>query len=309
MIETYEIRLFSKYLSLVSDSTPSHRKFPTIAVTVRGAVGDPQFIRIGELHRKLRQSNLGLAFGSWTISRRYSEEELARAELFCLNVLMTEVAAEEYGTEYRDVGSCEFDGKVLQHFGGTDFRVVRAKVRCRLGSSQVGSLRLPIRKFKRNRDVYRIWGGELVVSERLASLASNGQFSGSALLPISDISEVERGVNEGKAPRRNLSQLILQSKPLEVAAHSRFGETPFDTESGGYHRCGAGVIAGLRPISPLSIVGSSWDGSDLCRTAVYVSARVGLFRPYQLLVVSKRFFAAVREHGMTGFQFEVIELA
>jgi len=301
MIETYDIQLFSKYLSLVSDAAPPHGKFPIVGVTVRGVVGDPQFNRIGELDRKLRLSNAGVAFGGWTISRRYSEAELAHVELFFLNAPMTEVAAEEYGTEYRDVGSCEFDGKVLQHFGGTDFRVVPGKVRCGLASNQVGSLRVPFGEFKRSRDLYRIWGGELVVSERLANLINNGQFSGSALLPITNI-------NQAKAPMRNLSQLVLQSKPLEVAEHSRFGETPFDTESGGYHRCAAGLIAGLRPISPLSIIRSSWDGSDLCRTAVYVGARRGLFRPYQLLVVSKKFLMALRNHAMRGFQFEAIEI-
>lgn len=305
MIEKYEIQLFSKYLSLVSDATPPHGKFPTVGVTVHGVVGDPQFDRIAELDRKLRQSNLGFGFGGWTISRQYSEEEFARAELFFLNIPMTEVAAEEYGTEYRDVGSCEFDGKVLQHVGGTDFRVVPEKVRCGLGSRQVGSLRLPFRKLKPNRDIYRIWGGELIASERLTNLIIKGQFSGSALVPICDTN----GNDQGKATNRNFSQLILESEPLKVAANTRFGETPFDTESGGYHRCGAGVIAGLRPISPVAIMRSTWDGSDLCRTAVYVSARGGLFRPYQLLVVSKQFLMALHEHAMKGFQFEIIEIA
>lgn len=157
MIETYEIQLFSKYLSLVSHAAPPHRKFPTIGVTVRGVVGDSQFNRIGELDRKLRQSNSGVAFGGWTISRQYSDEELARAELFFLNIPITEIAAEEYGTEYRD-GGCEFDGEVVQHFGGTDFRVVPGKVRCGLGSNQIDSLRLPFKKFKRNRDcIPNIW--------------------------------------------------------------------------------------------------------------------------------------------------------
>jgi hypothetical protein len=304
MIETYEIQLFSKYFSLVSDAAPPQGKFPIVGVTVRGVVGDPRFNRIGELDRKLRHSDAGVAFGGWTISRRYSEAELAHAELFFLIVPMTEVAAEEYGTEYRDVGSCEFNGKVLQHFGGTDFRVVPGKVRCGLASNQVGPLRLPFGKFKRNRDLYRVWGGELIVSERLANLINNGQFSGSALLPVTNIKE---GI-QAKAPRRNLSQLVLQSNPLEVTGHSRFGETPFDTESGGYHRCAAGVIAGLRPISPVSIVRSSWDGSDLCRTAVYVSVRRGLFRPHQLLLVSRKFLMALREQAMKGFQFEAVEV-
>lgn len=145
-----------------------------------------------------------------------------------------------------------------------------------------------------------------MVSERLANLTSNGQFSGSALFPISDITEGKQSVNERNAPSRNLSQLVVQSKPLEVTMHSRFGETPFDTESGGYHRCAAGVIAGLRPISLLSIVRSSWDGSDVCRTSVYMSGRGGLFRPYQLLVVSKRVFTAIQKQAMKGFQFEVV---
>jgi hypothetical protein len=304
MIETYEIQLFSKYLSLVSDAAPPRSKFPIIAVTVRGVVGDTQFNRIGELDRRLRRSKAGCAFGGWKISRQHSEEELARAELFFVNVPMTEVAAEEYGTEYLEAKSCEFNGEVLQHVGGTEFRVVPGKVWCGLGADQIGSLRLPFGKFKGNRDLYRIWGGELVVSEGLASLINHGQFSGSSLLPIIDINER----NRSKAPRRNLSQLILQSNPLDVTPQSRFGDTPFDTSFGGYHRCAAGVIAGLRPISPLSIARSSWDGSDLCRTAVYVSARRGLFRPYQLLMVSKKFLMALQALTTKGFQFEAVEM-
>ena len=364
MVETYEIQLFSKYLSLVSDADQSYRRPPKVAVTVRGTVGDPLFIRIGELDQHLRQSKLGFAFGSWTIKRTYSEKELARAQLFMLNVPMTHVAAEEYGTEYQEDGGCEYDGETLEHLGGTKFRIVPRRLRCGLGSKQVGPLRLPFAKLRKNQDVYRPWGGELVVSERLANLMSRGEFSGWAFFPISDVkkeltsplelSDCPAGVEllstaaakgmrprdwdswcwlnedvhkpplermiaqqrvrapnqqEGTGSRHNLAQLVLQSKPLEISRHSRFGATPFDTGAIGRHRCDAGETAGMRPISSVSVIGSSWDGSDLCRTRVYVGGpRQGLFRPYQLFVVSKKFLKALQHHGIKGFQLEVVEL-
>jgi hypothetical protein len=359
MVETYEIRLFSKYLSLVSDAD---RTSSRIAVSLRGVVGDPLFLRIGELDRRIRESKLGVAFGSWIIKRTYTGKELQRAQLFMLNVPMTHIAAEEFGTEYRDAADCEYDGHSLEYVSGTTFRTVPKKVPCGLCSQQVGPLKVPFGKFKRGLDIYRLWGGELTVSERFANLVRHGTFSGYALFPVYDVkkgltstlelSDCPAGrellsiasakgmtptewsfwcwLNEGEQKRllerifaeqnadvsrqhegsgssRNLAQLVLQSRPLEVSERSRFGANPFDTNSTGHHQCDSGVIAGLRPISSLSVLASSWDGADLCRTRVYVGARQGLFRPHQLFVVSKKFLKALQQHGMKGFQFEAVE--
>ena len=242
--------------------------------------------------------------------------------------------------------------------------MARKKVSCALWSKQVGPLRIAFRKLRRSRDIYRVWGGELILSECFRSLINEGGFSGVAFFPIVNAADenltsplqfsnspagiealslaadkqmspgewdfwlwlnseeqkplLERLLtqkksavkgNEGATSRREFAQLVLRSKPLEVSDQSRFGATPFDTDREGYHECSAGVIAGMRLVSPLSVLRSSWDGSDLCRTDAYVGGqRQGLFRPYQHLVVSRRLFEALRQQGMKGFRFEVVEM-
>jgi len=205
-----------------------------------------------------------------------------------------------------------------------DFRIASKKVSCALHSKQLGPLRVAFRKLKTNLDVYRFWGGEIVVSERFISLVHQGECSGAKFLPIVDAKDdyvtspfefsnsqnkvsIEGKANPGR--RRNLAQLTFESKPIVVSQGSQFGETPFDKDNKDYHRCDAGVIAGRRLISTLSVLRSSWDGSDLCRTDVYVGGqRQGLFRPQQLIVVSKRLFQAMRKQEIKGIQFEVADV-
>jgi hypothetical protein len=83
VVETYDIRLFSKYLSLINEADQIPQRPGYVSVTVRGTVGDPLFVRIGELDQRLRKSGLRFAFGGWEIQRSYREEELARANSFC----------------------------------------------------------------------------------------------------------------------------------------------------------------------------------------------------------------------------------
>jgi hypothetical protein len=363
MVETYEFQLFSKYLPLLGDiGRRPHQA--SIATTLSGVVGDPLFIRIGELDQRLRKSREGVAFGSWNIKRSYSEEELARAQLFSLTIPLTHLSAEEYGTRYEDSGDCDCDAEILEHVRGVEFRVVHRRIPCGLYSKQLDPLRVPFSKLNRREDLYRLWGGELIVSEHFASLINSGEASGGLLFPISDaknddltspihfsaspagleILAIAAGKNMAPADwsfwlwlnsdaqrpllekmraqakpatrksrktrtdERDLAQLILRSNQLQVSELSRFGATPFDHEGLGHHKCDAGKIAGLRPISPISVIRSSWDGSDLCRTGVYVSQRQGLFRPYQLFIVSRKIIEALSQPGMKEIQFEVVEM-
>jgi len=357
VVETYDIRLFSKYLSLINEADQIPQRPGYVSVTVRGTVGDPLFVRIGELDQRLRKSGLGFAFGGWEIQRSYSEEELARAQLFLLKVPFTEFPRKSMARNTRSRRSVSRRQTFWNTWVGQTFASF-----CALCSTQIGPLRIAFRKLRRNLDVYRLWGGELIVSERFTSLINKGGFSGGAFFPISDAtdddltsplefsdspaglevlssaadkqmspgdwafwrwlnSEAQKALlermlaqkksaakgNEGTGSRRNLAQLVLRSKPLAVSEQSRFGATPFDTDTKDYHQCDAGVIAGRRLISPLSVLRSSWDRSDLCRTDVYVAGqRQGLFRPYQLFVVSKKLLEALQHQGMKGFQFEVV---
>ncbi|MBS1853281.1 MAG: hypothetical protein JST79_20470 [Acidobacteria bacterium] len=364
MQETYEIRLFAKHLPLLGDTTGNSVKLGRVAATIRGTVHDPLFVRIGELEQHLRSTRQGVAFAAWRVERHYSKEEVAAAELFLLNVPFTEVSGEEYGTQYEDLLNCEQEIEQLEYTGGADFRIHRKSIPCSLNTKQIGPLRIAFSKLRRKLDVYRLWGGELIVSEGFVCLNKNERISGGAFFPIVDVRNdnltlplqfsdsatgleilsiaADKHISPGDwkfwewlndeeqqpllakmlAPQkrairdseksgsvRNLAQLTLRSNPLQISKQSQFGETPFDTENKDFHRCDGGIIAGRRLISPLSVLRSSWDGSDLCRTEVYVGGqRQGLFRPYQLLVVSKRLFQAMLKHKMKGFHFEIVEL-
>ena len=187
MVETYDIRLFSKYRSLLGDAEAIPLPRPGyVSVTVRGTVGDAIFTRIGKLQEDFRRSRLGTVFAGWEIQRTYTDEELAQAQLLLLKIPFTEVAAEEYGTQYQDSLECEPEVSVLEYTGGADFRLDRRKVPCALHSKQIGPRRLPFRKLRKNIDVYRVWGGELIVSERFTSLIHDGQFTGATFFPISN---------------------------------------------------------------------------------------------------------------------------
>ena len=330
MVETYEIQLFSKYLSLVDPGRQEHTT-PRIGTTVRGIVGDPLFVRIGELEKRLRESGLGVAFGSWNIARTYEESEVDNAELFLLNIPLVDFSAEEYGTRYDDTVDCQQEMSRLELSQVRRLGIVSRKLPCGICSKQIGPLRIPLNRLRGGVEVYRLWSREPIVCADFARLIRDGWSTGAALIPVSIVGEeqtsrsklsrgestvLESVVARRTAKARRLSktlssflfQLILKSNPLEVSDHSRFGATPFDASAIGYHRCICGQISGLRLISPLHVVGSSWDGSDVCRTAIYVGSRQGLFRPHQLLVVSKRILSAVRKAGITGFQFEIVEM-
>ncbi len=365
MIERYELRVYTQYAHLLADLIPEPPDPSDLVVILRGAVGDPVFNRVRELDRRLRPPEGGgvYIFAGWDIRRTYSREEIEQAQLFLLRVPYTHVAGGEYGTEYQESSDClqqAWRVELLNH-SGTKSRTVPEMVPCGICSKQVGVLHVPFSKLAKKRDLFRTWGGELIVSERLAALLRDGGFTGGELLPIRnirpestkpmDLSKCPAGVEllslaaakgvdlnpkrqelwwwlyedapkgllnemlaQQKALRikparssRSFAQLVVHPKPLELSAQNRFGDHLFQAEDRSI-RCRSGEIAGEYVLSPLSVVGASWDGSDLCRTRVYIIRRQGLFRPHQLLVVSKRLFAAMQQSGMKEFGYEVVEM-
>jgi len=224
--------------------------------------------------------------------------------LFLLNIPFKHLSAEEYGTKYEQSNECEHETEVLEQVEGTEFRISRRKLPCSLLSKQIDQLRFPYRKLGNRNDIFRLWGGELIVSRRFGILVNEGKFSGAGFLPTSNTARA----SHPKGTTSEFAQLVVRSKPLEVSKDVRFGVTPFDSERTGYQHCGAGTIAGSRLLTPLSVNAASWDGSDICRTEVYVGGREGLFRPHQLLIASKRLLDALQQREMKGFRFEIVEL-
>jgi hypothetical protein len=66
------------------------------------------------------------------------------------------------------------------------------------------------------------------------------------------------------------------------------------------------VLAGNKLLSPLSILRSSWDGSDICKTRIFVGARQGLFRPHPLFVVSRQFAEKMKRAKIKGLSYEIV---
>lgn len=282
MVEKYDIRLSKKYLDLVDVpfDTSASRDF-VVAVPLRGIVGDALFMRIGKLAQELKEAGLPSPFGSCDIKRSYTAAEIRSARLFMLRIPFTHFAAEECGTRYDESGTCE---------------------KCGLGSMQIGELRIAPGKLPRSRDIIRLWGGELIVTERLASLIPSSGLSGITLRRI-----INPSTRISAAPL-NHSQLIVNSTPVELADRVRFGQHPFDFTSEGRCLCEAGEIAGAQPLTPLTIKESTWDGSDFCHTRVYVSSRAGFFRPHRILMVSRNFLELLQKAKIKGFGFEIVDV-
>lgn len=302
MIQRYEFRVFEQYRDLFGSLIPSWLQPSYGMLILRGKVGDAVFKKLAEIETELEETKLEGIFAGWKIRTSYTANEIRRAELFLLDLPITHISAEDYGTKYTAPDDCwqeSFDFEFLDP-SGSNLRAVERRVPCGLCSRQAGPLCVPVHKLPKSRSIYRLFGGELVVSDQLASLLDSGGFSGGELCPVSTCG--------GAAPAREAFQLTVKSKPLELSAETRFGGHPFDTKSQGYFRCKSGEIAGNSLISPLKVLRQSWDGSDLCRTRVHISGRQGPYRPYQPLVVSRRLFLAMRDAAFKGFEFQIAEL-
>jgi hypothetical protein len=308
MIERYELRLFAQYRDLVEDLLPALPGVTSGIVVLRGEVGDAVFSRLAEVQDDLQKVGPAGTFAGWEIKRSYTQEELQRGELFLLKPPFTHLSAEEYGTLYTESDTCRqvsFDFELIDP-SGSEIRTVPRLVPCGLCSRQATPLRLPLSRLPRSRDLVMLWGGEIVLSERFCSLLASEACLGSELRPV-----VGRGKKRSASEsnyRSGPCQLTIHSTPVEVSKECRFGDNPFDFESSGSYRCPSGEIAGLNLLSALKVEKSSWDGSDISRTRIYVGGRQGLFRPRQLLLVSKRLFHALRGATVKGFDCEVVEL-
>jgi hypothetical protein len=124
-----------------------------------------------------------MAFGFWEIRRSWGKDELARAPLFLLDVRFRHRAAEVYGTHYDEFEQCQHEVGSLEYAGSREFRIVRRKIPCRIRARQIGALRFPYRKLGSARDIFRLWGGELVVSDRFVNLVQQHKFAGATFSP------------------------------------------------------------------------------------------------------------------------------
>ena len=370
MKETYTISLKPKYASLVLgrdglEKNHSGRHLDS-SLRIEGELGDDLYRKALEIDSHLKGTKgERLAYGS-RISRHYEKSEVENARLFRLLLWYQHGAAEEFGTWYTDEEpnpSCRMDRQELRVVQLAPFRsTVEDKTSqvCALSSHQVGPLHFPSSKFVK-KDIFALWGGEVILSRRLADLIENGGFSGGKLLPIwdtwrgsqsmLDLSDcptgnqlLARAKSIGLSPTdrqfwvwieleeqlplleaalweqkeiydtRKASksraqahvQLKVTSSKLQVAEPTISANDPF-LDPAEHCDCRYGTIR--RSIySRIVVQSSSWDGSDVCETDLYLGGRVGLFRPSRALVVSKRLFDQMRQGKMKRYGFEIVEL-
>jgi hypothetical protein len=363
MRETYRFRIYSEDAHTALDPEYLKGLKPVgkfDLLIAQGVVGDALYRKLQEADRLLEESAKRSLIAVSNIQRTYTSAEIEQAQLFLLHLFDAGGSGEEYGTWYTD--GVQNDNCGVFERNKRIYNPKKTK-RCALSSHQVGPLRFPFQKMRKGCDIFSLWGGELVISERLAQLIEQGGFTGGRVRPIwnmgvapktmLDISDVPSGAEllrrakeKGFGPtdkafwswleedaqlpllgkalweqmelqqsRRSkastvgsFAQLTIQSSPLTVSDKTLFGEKQFRPGSGDSCRCAFGEVRGGMLLSQLSVIGSSRDGSDICRSDVYVGGRAGLFRPWRHLVVSKRLFDAMRQEEMRGFSFEIVEM-
>jgi len=363
MRETYSFRIYSEDAHIALD--PGYLKdlepvgkFDLLIA--KGVVGDPLYKKLQEADHVLEQSSKRSLIAVSNIQRTYTNAEIEGAQLFLMHLFDTGGSGEEYGTWYTD--GVQNDNCGVFERNKRIYNPKKTK-RCVLSSHQVGPLRFPFQKMRKRSDIFSLWGGALVISERLGQLIKAEGFTGGKIQPIwntgilpksmPNLSDVPSGVEllrrakengfgptdkvywpwleedaqlplldkalweqmELKQSRRleastagSFAQLAIQSVPLTVSKKTLFGEKQFRPGSGNSCRCSFGEVRGGMLLSQLSVDGSSWVGSDICRCDVFVGSKAGLFRPWRHLVISKRLFDAMRREGMKGFDFEVVEM-
>jgi hypothetical protein len=203
--------LFTNYLPVIAPDVTISKASPSLATILRGIVDDPRFKRVGELDERLRKSKEGTAFAGWDIERTYSKDELARAELFLVDVRFRHLAAEEFGTHYKEFEQCQHEVDSLEYVGGTEFRIMRQKVPCSIRAKQIGVLRFPYRKLGSTRDIFRLWGGELVVSDRFVNLVQEHRFTGTKFSPTCDTA----GPGRSGSAKRGICAALRQIEAAE----------------------------------------------------------------------------------------------
>ena len=308
-------------------------------------VEDPRFPQIGKLQKELHRTINRSFFHGWNIRYIYTEQELADAALFILNVSSTfEPAGEECGTQYNELTACP---------------------RCGSGATQVSSLRLDLRRVPKSADIARTIAGEVIVSQRLAERLLDGEFTGFDLgrilhkaryeddqidlhqLPIgrdilrraeianaphptgrfwvwlnrvpnvalldqarAEFAELKRKKiwNGGIAPPV-WHQLIVNSKLLEIAPDTRVGVDPYDDDIGCTSKCPMGDLLGLNLLSEVVI--SDEDSAiecDIVQSRQFIGTRRGLLRPRQVIMVSQKFRALIKSAGINGAYLDIAHI-
>jgi hypothetical protein len=242
---------------------------------------DPKFKRVGELNSLLKREHNDLFFAGWDIHRRYTAEELEKAELLLLHHIPTfELAGEECGTHYDESSACPL---------------------CKAGAKQVSPLFLDWRRFPKGKDIARTIAGEIVVSQKFVKLFEQHSMRGAEFRPVR-----QRPASSAESP--DWFQLVVKSCGAQIVPPTKTGVHPFDEDIAGKHHCPLGDLIGLNRLSELWINRSSYNGADIIESCQFAGTRRGLLRPERFLLISSKLKRLIEEQKLKGFKMEVVRM-
>lgn len=238
----------------------------------------------GPLVEKLRAAEAEYAaqgsslFSMCQVTRHYTPQELESAERLLV----------EFWPFFRPTGEeCN-----------TVYDESTAHPCCGVGARQDSPLRLELSRIPKRRDLTLTMGGEYVITRRMADALQRHHITGYELHPIT---------SKGGNPTEDWFQLVIPSRSLEAVPPTLFGASFLAPEPDS-SRCPYGHVAGHRLLSPLYLARSSTDGNDWACTRQHLGLRMGLFRPYPLLVVSQRLYRLLRDLKLRPLHAEVAHL-
>ena len=289
MQEIYEFRVQEQHASrlFAQDEGEKHGvtkllgdKFVTVR-TVKLYADDPKFKRVGELEALIKKEPHGFFFAGWNILRRYTADELEKAELFLLHHVATfEPSGENCGTQYDESSACRH---------------------CQAGARQTTPLFLDWKRIPKSKDIARTIAGEIVVSARLMKLFKQHSITGAKFLPI-------RHRPASSAESKDWFQFVADSSDALIIAPTKTGIHPFDEDLSDEYRCPLKDQIGLNRLSEVWISRASYNGSDIAASRQFLGRRGGLLRPERLLLISPKLRRAIEAEKLKGFKFEVAHL-
>ncbi len=342
MKEYVEFRIPEKYAAQYLSPEQGQRLSDSVRkLTI--ATEDPLYWRVRTIETQFEKRREFFFLG-WHIKRRYSADELAKAQLFSLNITVVfEPAGEECGTIYDESTACKI---------------------CGAGRKQVSSLTLDLRKAPKKKDIARTIADEWIISQHLAEILVGAKITGFELHPVQhkaryqddpyDLKAVPTGrrilslaeeaglsqsswefcvwlnrpeldemiqhaqdeyafMSERQDVKKRPSlpiwyQLVVTSQPLSTVPPTRFGIHPFDEDAEGRYRCPLGHVSGQNILSEASVSSMNWDGSDITITENLVGIRRGVLTPRPLLLISPRLWRLLAENDVNGYYIEVAHL-
>jgi hypothetical protein len=274
MRETIEFRISEAHVkAFLEPGLGTPIGYGTIKVVL--PIDDPRVRLMGDLDREFTRKGRAF-FTSWQIVRRYTRNEIETAELFQMFIRPTfEPEGEMYGTMYDDAAACSI---------------------CGAGAPQLTDLHLDVRRIPKKKDLAITIAGEMVISARLVDVLHKHGITGAEYRPVRH--KTGEVVEEWR-------HLVVTSKPVDIVPPTRVGDTPFDLDERGQHRCPLKHVVGLNRLSELWVKRAGHDGSDWVRTRQLIGVRRGVLRPEEQLLISPRLHRLLLELKAKRFEVEV----